>query len=123
MGWQLPRDGKTLILGSTGNGKLYNVNQFTGHATEINLGEAVLPFADGLLLDGQTLFVVQNWFGKISEVQLDPTMTSGSVTNVITHPEFNWPMSIVEYGHNAYVTNLRYSDAPPGAPPSGMEFT
>jgi sugar lactone lactonase YvrE len=86
-------NGKTLILGSTGNGKLYKVNPATGHATEIDLGGSILYFADGLLLDGKTLYVVQNYFNQVSVVDLNPSFTSGTVSNVITHDDFNWPMS------------------------------
>ena len=43
-------------------------------------------FDDGLLLDGHTLYVVQNRLNQIAVVHLDADGTSGTVCRVITAP-------------------------------------
>lgn len=55
-----PPNGKTLIIVNSADGALYNVDPGTGVATRIDLGGASVPNGDGILLQGKTLYVVQN---------------------------------------------------------------
>ena len=54
------RNGHYLLLGNSSAGAVYQVDTATFMAVPVDLGGATLCNADGLLLDGKTLYVVQN---------------------------------------------------------------
>ena len=63
-------DGKTLIIVQSNVGKLFTVDPQSGETDEITLDQTVVN-GDGLLLDGKTLYVVQNRDNKVAVVRLD----------------------------------------------------
>jgi sugar lactone lactonase YvrE len=103
-------DGKGLIISSTSTGSLYLVNPETGSASQIDLGGGGLPTgsADGLLLDGRTLYVVQNLLNQISAVRLASDLASGEVIGTITDSAFAVPATIAEFGSSIYAINARF---------------
>ena len=111
-------DGKTLIIVQTIPGKLFTVNPRTGVTQEITLNELV-PNGDGILLDGKTLYVVQNRDSKVAVVRLDRRLSSGTVTMHITDLDFDVPTTIDEFGHRLYAVNARFR---PATEPPETEF-
>lgn len=125
-------DGRTLILANTGFASVYKVDALTGKTTKIDLGGASLPFVDGVVLAGRTLYVVQNQalnqfneLGKIGVVTLDPTLTSGVVSDApLESPHYDVPTTAARFGSTIYAVNARFDDwFFIGAPPDGLEFT
>lgn len=106
-------NGKKLIIGNTQTGLLYLVEPTTGVAHEIDLGGVTLPNDDGLVLNGKTLYVVQNYNNQISVVALSSDYKSGEVVNVITHPDFKVPATATLFGSRLYAVNARFDVAPP----------
>lgn len=105
-------NGKTLIIVQSIPGKLFTVNPRTGVTREITLNQPVRN-GDGILLDGKTLYVVQNRDDKVAVVSLDPGLTSGTVTMEITDPvNFDVPTTIDEFGHRLYAVNARFGTVP-----------
>ena len=72
-------NGEWLIINSLANGLLYRVDPATGDAKRIDLGNANVCLADGNLLAGRTLYVMQNLTKKITVVSLDKDYLSGTV--------------------------------------------
>ncbi|HZQ09187.1 MAG TPA: superoxide dismutase [Anaerolineae bacterium] len=103
-------NGKWLIIVNTFVGALYRVNPATGEATQINVDS--LPNGDGILLLGHTLYVVQNFTNQVAVVKLNPSFTSGQITNVITDPALDVPTSIDHHGSAIYVVNARFNTPP-----------
>ena len=97
------RDGRTLIIVQTNVGKLFTVNRRTGLTREIVLDEPVVN-GDGILLDGRTLFVVQNLDNKVAVVRLSRRLRSGDVQIHLTDPDF---------GDSLYAVNARFRPTPP----------
>lgn len=81
-------NGKTLVIVNSVEGKLYLVDPDTGHASLIDLGGGAVPNGDGILLDGKTLYVVQNQLNQIAVVALNATLTEGEIVAHITHSQF-----------------------------------
>jgi sugar lactone lactonase YvrE len=106
-------DGKSLIIVQSGPGKLYHVDSQTGVATLIDLGGGSVPFGDGLLLEGKTLYVMQNRLNQIAVVQLDPQLTSGEIVSTITDADFDVPTTIAGFGNAIYAVNARFGIASP----------
>jgi hypothetical protein len=117
-------NGKWLIVVNTAFESLYKVDPLTGEATKIDLGGASLPNGDGLVLAGRTLYVVQNFANQIGIVTLDPSLTSGVVSNEpLVSPEFRIPTTAAKFGSTIYAVNARFGDFTPGMPSPDLEFT
>lgn len=101
-------NGKWLVIVNSSLGALYRVDPQTGVASQIDLGGDAVPFGDGILLDGKTLYVVQNQLNQIAVVELSPHLTSGEVVGTITHDEFDVPTTIAEFGSRLYAVNARF---------------
>lgn len=102
-------NGKWLIIVNSATGELYRVDPNTGEATLIDLDDSeTLPNGDGILLQGFTLYVVQNQLNQIAEVELDPGLTSGEVDEIITNPNFDVPTTVTSFGPYLYAVNARF---------------
>jgi hypothetical protein len=104
-------NGKYLIVGNMADGNLYRVDAETGYSVLIQ--GVNVPFNDGLLLKGKTLYVVQNIISQVAEVRLSSDLLSGSLERVITNPAFEVPATITSFGNALYVVNARFT-LPPG---------
>jgi sugar lactone lactonase YvrE len=110
------RNGKVLVAVQSANGRLYRIDPVTGVAKTIALagGESVAN-GDGILLDGKTLYVVQNQNNAIAVIRLSSDLASGVVRTRITDSDFNVPTTIDEFGHWLYAVNARFGQANPGS--------
>jgi Cu-Zn family superoxide dismutase len=102
-GIEMTKDGKYLIVVISTSGKLYRIDKATKAVSEITLN-ATVQSGDGLLLDGNTLYVSRNATNQIFPVALNADYTQGTVgagfgSNLI----FNTTMAKV--GDNLLVVN------------------
>jgi sugar lactone lactonase YvrE len=109
-------NGKTLVIVQSSTGKLFTVNAM-GATREITLTGSAgqpesVPRGDGILLDGKTLYVVQNTLNQIAKIALSPKLTSGRVLTRITNTAFDVPTTIAEHGSRLYAVNARFGTDP-----------
>ena len=106
------RGGRTLIVGQTRTGGLFTVDPATGASKQIQVsgGEdaGALPNADGLLLKGRRLYVVQNRKNQIAVVQLSGDLTRGVIERVITDTRFRVPTTIARLQGDLFAVNARF---------------
>jgi hypothetical protein len=108
-------DGRWLVAVHSSLGVLYRIDPATGGATAIDLGGASVPSGDGLLLQGRTLYVVQNFLNQVAVVQLDPGFRSGAIVDTIVSHGFRIPTTVARAGNRLYLVNARFDVAfPPG---------
>lgn len=105
-------NGKTLIIVNSTEGALYQVDPNTGVATRIDLGTGAVPNGDGILLQGKTLYVVQNQLNQIAVVELSADLSSGTIVDIITSPDFRVPTTVAKFGSSLYAVNARFGTAP-----------
>ena len=105
-------NGKTLIIVNSTEGALYTVDPNTGVATRIDLGTGAVPAGDGILLQGKTLYVVQNQLNQIAVVSLSADLSSGTIEETITSPNFRVPTTIARFGNSLYAVNARFGTPP-----------
>ncbi len=130
-------DGQGLIIVNTADGTLYKVNPTTGIATRITLDGGTVPNGDGLLLQGDILYVVQNRLNQIAVVRLNfasnagtivdsdtspffavptviqhPDFTTGKIIATIVSPLFHVPTTIASFGNDLYTVNARFGTPP-----------
>jgi outer membrane protein assembly factor BamB len=110
-GIEATRNGRTLIAVQSSTGKLFAIDPRTGVADEIELNEPV-TLGDGLLLDGRTLYVVRNQQNRVAVVELDRSLSSGTVVAHITDPDFDVPTTIDDFGDRLYAVNARFGTPP-----------
>jgi len=105
-------NGKTLVVVQSATGRLFTVTP-GGVTRAISLagGESV-PNGDGILLDGKTLYVVQNQLNRVAKIRLAPSLSSGRVLTRITNPGFSVPTTIAEQGSRLYAVNARFGTPP-----------
>jgi hypothetical protein len=108
------RNEEWLVIVHSTLGTLYRVEPTTGYATLIDLGDEDVSRGDGILLDGRTLYVVQNRLNRIAVVELNRELTTGEITGYITDPLFDVPTTIAEFGRNLYAVNARFDVPEPG---------
>jgi len=101
-------NGETLIVANSVVQAVYVVDPGGGVATQIDLSGEALPNGDGLVLEGKTLFVVQNQLNQIGVVELSPDLHSGTVGEPITNPLFNIPTTAAAFGNSLYVVNAKF---------------
>lgn len=106
-------DNRTLIVVNSASGYLYTVDPDTGVATEIDLGGVGVPFADGLVLRGKTLYVVQNLVNQVSVFTLNPDYSVATYTHSLTGGGLDTPSTADLFGSWLYAVNARFLDCMP----------
>jgi sugar lactone lactonase YvrE len=106
-------NGKTLVIVQSNTGTLYRVDPATGVADAVELTGGDASFGDGILLEGRTLYVVQNSLDQVAVVSLAPDLGSGVVTGHLTDSDFDVPTTIARFGSALYVVNARFNVADP----------
>ena len=109
-------DGEHLFVIATA--QLYRLDTATHTPVLVDLGVETLPNADGLLLDGKTLYVVQNVRNRIAVVELSPDYVSGAVVRFITepftsNPDTKVPTTIAEFGDALYAVTAGFAAPTP----------
>jgi sugar lactone lactonase YvrE len=119
-------NGKTLIIGHSNLAALYRIDPATGIVDEIEVNPPLSGFLDGIVLHGQTLYILTPSFDPeatpemVQVVKLDKDMRTGELLGFITDPELDGIASGALFGKSLYVNNARYSIDFPPAP--GAKF-
>jgi sugar lactone lactonase YvrE len=106
-------DGKTLVVVQSNTGMLFRVDPRTGVADAIELTGGDVAFGDGILLEGTTLYVVQNQLNRVAVIELAPDLGSGTIVGHLTDPALDVPTTIDRFGHSLYAVNARFGVADP----------
>ena len=98
--------------------RLYRIDTATYTPVLVDLGGATLPNADGLLLDGKTLYVVQNMLNRIAVVELAADYQSGAITEFLMEPftsnaATKVPTTIAKFGNALYAVTAGFAAPSP----------
>lgn len=91
-------DGRYAFVVHTGNGGLFRIDTASRDVVKVDLGEDALVGGDGLLLDGETLWVVRNRFAEVVPVMLSGDLSEGRVGGGITDESFVFPTTMAKAG-------------------------
>jgi sugar lactone lactonase YvrE len=115
--------GQLLIVVQSNTGFLFTVDPATGVTRKIDLGVETVVNGDGILLEGQTLFVVQNRLNQVAVIDLSPDFTTGTVRTRITNPAFDVPTTLAAAGESLYAVNARFGvEVTPDTPYAVIRF-
>jgi Cu-Zn family superoxide dismutase len=103
-------DGKYVITVQSNTGKLFRIATETKEVSEIALaGGDRMTNGDGLLLDGQTLYVVRNSLNLIVKLRLTPDYASGQQIGSFTDASFALTTTIARVGDRLLVVNSQFN--------------
>jgi sugar lactone lactonase YvrE len=111
-------NGEHLFVVNGPTAQLYRLDTATHTPIPVDLGGDTLPNADGVLLDGNTLYVVQNFRNRIAVVELSPDYLSGAIVRFITEPftsnaATKVPTTIAEFGNALYAVTAGFAAPSP----------
>lgn len=107
--------GAKLIVVQSNTGFLFSVDPNSGATQRIDPGAETVPDGDGILLEGQTLYVVQNRLNLVAVVELSPDLSSGTVRRRVSSPAFDVPTTVAASDGSLYLVNARFGVADPDA--------
>jgi sugar lactone lactonase YvrE len=116
-GIEVTRNGRMLLVINSTSGTLYLVNPRDGAATAVDVGGADLTMGDGMLRDGNTLYIVRNRANEIAVLEMGPNFDSGELVNTITNEAFRVPTTIANFtsapfADALYAVNARFGTEP-----------
>jgi hypothetical protein len=111
------RDGKTLIVVNSAKGELYTVDARTGGSELIDLGGGSVPTGDGILLEGRTLYVLQNGASgevpnQIAVIRLRHDLSAGRIVDTLTSRKFETATTLAKKGDLFVAVNAQFAGAP-----------
>ena len=102
-------DGESLIVVHMASGTLYRIDIASRDVSQIDLGGETVDSGDGLVLDGTTLYVVQNGPDQVSVVELSDDLSAGTVTGVLEDERLTDAATAAQVGDVLLVTNAQFS--------------
>ena len=111
-------DHENLFVVDGATAQLFRIDTATHTPVLVDLGADTLPNADGLLLDGKTLYVVQNFRNQIAVVELSPDYMSGTIVDFLTEPFTSNPLTkvpttIAKFGSALYAVTAGFAAPSP----------
>jgi sugar lactone lactonase YvrE len=116
-GIQATADGHSLIVAHTNSAVLNTVDPMTGDSATI-LGVSV-PNVDGILVQGRTVYAVQNFSNQVSEFRLAGDLSSGRLIKTVRSGLFETPTTVARFGDRLAVVNAKFNT---GFPPTASQF-
>ncbi|TDC37597.1 superoxide dismutase [Micromonospora sp. 15K316] len=105
-------DGRALLVVQSNTGTLFRVDPATGATSTVAVPGHTFTNGDGLLLDGRTLYVVQNRLNQVAVVALNRAGTAGRLIGTITDPGFDVPTTVAKALGRLYLPNARFTTTP-----------
>jgi hypothetical protein len=116
-GIQATADGRTLVVAHSSQGALNLVDPRTGASSTV--AGLSLPSVDGIILEGRTVYAVQNELEQIAQVRLAGDLGSGTVVKVITSDLFAVPATVARFGDELAAVNAHFDT---GFPPTAETY-
>ncbi|GGR18525.1 superoxide dismutase family protein [Deinococcus ruber] len=115
-GIALTADGKALLSIQYNTGKLFRIELASRRIQEVKVPGGLM-YGDGLLLDGQTLYVGQNRLNWVSRVQLGADGLSGTVLGHTAADGLHYPSTLAMLGGDLIAVNSQLDRTMSGTPP------
>ncbi|WP_309115515.1 superoxide dismutase [Saccharothrix sp.] len=109
-------DRRALLVVQSNEGLLHRLTD-DGVTKIVDLGGYVLTNGDGLLVEGRTLYVVQNRLNTLAAFELDKAGTSGKLVTKITDTRFDVPTTVASFANRLYLPNARFTTPPTPSTP------
>ena len=116
-GIEATANGRTLISINSATGELFTIDAATGESALIDVDGMTFPTGDGILLQGGTLYVLQNGnapggINQIDVIKLRRNLTEGRLVDTITNPFFETATTLARKGDILVAVNSQFGGAP-----------
>lgn len=111
-------DGRYLIVAQGNVGKLFRIDTNTKDIREIDLAGETVRNADGIWLEGQTLWVVRNAEQLVVTIQMANDFASGKVMSSVTDASLGFPTTLAKAGNRLLIVNAQFDKQRANQPPS-----
>lgn len=115
-------DGSYLLVVQMDAGNLYRVDVESKEVVQVDLGGEALTGADGLVLEGQTLYVVLQPSNEVAVVTLAEDLASGVIERRVSNPPFHAPATAALVNDSLLVVNTQF-DRMQGEEGPSLPFT
>ena len=110
-------DGSTLVVVNSATGALYTVDPVTGASSPIDLGGDSVPTADGIVLSGRWLYVLQNGTvagvpNQVVVLRLSGDLASAERVRTVTSPLFETATTLDLRGNLIAAVNAQFAGSP-----------
>ena len=102
-------DGSALLVVNSTTGDLYRVDPRTGEATVVDIGRVNLAAGDGMLREGDLLYVVRNRLDKIVVLRMAPSGTTANKVKAIRSDDFDVPTTMARFRRRLYLPDARFT--------------
>lgn len=102
-------DGQSLIVVHMDQGRLFKIDIASKAISPIDTAGADLRNADGLVLDGHTLYVVRQADSEVAAVTLNHDLSAGTVASRFTNDGLAFPATAVKVGDDLVVVNTQFN--------------
>ncbi len=109
--------GKYLLAVQSNTGELFRIDTRTRKVEQVDLGGARLTNGDGLLRQGNTLYVARNQQELIVPVRLSRKGRIGRVGAGVTGPQLKYPTTLARDGKRLLAVNSQFDKRSAGEPP------
>ena len=110
-------DGQYLLVVQSATGNLFRIEISSGEVVEVALGGVKLMNGDGMALDGQMLYVIQNQQALIVPIDMDANFRSGVSGQPFTNDALIYPTTLALTGDGrALVVNSQFGAREGGNP-------
>ncbi len=116
-------DGRGLLVVYSDAGIVYRVDLRTGAVVPVDLGGATVVNGDGLVRDGKTVYVVQNFDNLVTPIRLGDGGRRGVVGTGVTYDGADVPTTAVLVRGDLFVVNSQFDSFFGGAPLTSETFT
>ncbi len=111
-------NGRYLLVVQSNTGELFRVDLRTRAVREVDLGGAEVEAGDGIELRGNTLYVVRNRFGIITEVKLSRNAARGRVVSETTDNSLAFPTTAALAVRPSLIVNSQFDQRGPDGDPT-----
>lgn len=110
------RDDRFILTSQGTTGQLWRIDLDTQEISEVDLGGATIANADGIVLKGNKLWVVQNFLRQVSQFRLDKNATSAELRDVqATDPARTFTTAVLARGR-LFAADSQFGFNPADAP-------
>ena len=108
-GIEVTPDGEYLLVVQMNAGRLFRIEVASKEVSEVDLGGETLANADGLVLDGQTLYaIIQQPQNEVAVAELAEDFASGTVTSRIQDESLAAPATAIKVKDSLLVANTQF---------------
>lgn len=101
-------DGRYLVIAKRNENALFRVDLKSKQIVAVDLPKDTLNTPDGMFLEGNTLYVMQNLPKAIAVLEFSPDFTKATLKRNIPHPTFAFPTSVARLRDRLLIVNAQF---------------